>query len=200
MKISGEMKVKTLKGEFKKEFGLTLRVYSGGGFADEDAILASIRKNDAQSGELTAKKNIKIRNLEDKISEMSGLKIQIAGSDDSYLCNDNLTLARALVKDKKKIERRKNRSAISQNKTKTDYETEGRNNEEKQIIVSDKISSDWYEKLIKWADRININDDKIPRDKEKLLKLTELDLTELELTQLPKEIENLTNLTDLYLS
>lgn len=33
--INGRMKVKTLKGDFKNEFGLTLRVYDGSSFADD---------------------------------------------------------------------------------------------------------------------------------------------------------------------
>jgi hypothetical protein len=43
LNIDGRMKVKTLKDQFKKEFGLTLRVYDGRKFADGDATLASIR-------------------------------------------------------------------------------------------------------------------------------------------------------------
>jgi hypothetical protein len=50
LNINGRMKVKTLKSEFKDEFGLTLRVYDGRSFADEDATLASIRKGDSKGG------------------------------------------------------------------------------------------------------------------------------------------------------
>ncbi len=46
--ITGRMKVKTLKADFKENFGSTLRVYNGQKFADDDATLASIRKNDAK--------------------------------------------------------------------------------------------------------------------------------------------------------
>ena len=43
LKITGRLKVKTLRNDFKNEFGLTLRVYDGRSFADEDSTLASIR-------------------------------------------------------------------------------------------------------------------------------------------------------------
>ena len=42
--IDGRMKVKTLKAQFKEAFGATLRVYKGPGFADDNATLASIRR------------------------------------------------------------------------------------------------------------------------------------------------------------
>ena len=37
IKMTGNMKVKTLRAEFKKAFGSTLRVYNGMKFADDDA-------------------------------------------------------------------------------------------------------------------------------------------------------------------
>jgi hypothetical protein len=102
LNISGNMKVKTLKADFKKEFGLTLRVYNGVAFADDAATLASIRKGDAKGGEFAPRTNTKVGNLEDKIKELFGIKTQVAGSDDSYLCDNALTLSEALKKDKEK--------------------------------------------------------------------------------------------------
>lgn len=101
------MKVKTIKTQFKKEFGLTLRVYDGRSFADDDVTLASIRKGESKGGELTPRNNIKVGNLENKINEMFGIKVQISGSDDSYLCDNNLTLKGAREEDSKKLERKK---------------------------------------------------------------------------------------------
>ncbi len=54
-------------------------------------------------GEFSPKKNTKVGNLENKIMDMFGIKTQVAGSDDSYLCNNDLTLAGALDVDEKKI-------------------------------------------------------------------------------------------------
>ncbi len=50
LNINGRMKVKTLRADFLEEFGLTLRVYDGRSFADDDATLASIRKGDNRGG------------------------------------------------------------------------------------------------------------------------------------------------------
>jgi hypothetical protein len=110
MKINGRMKVKTLKAQFKDEFGLTLRVYDGRSFADDESTLASIRKGDSKGGEFSPRKNTQIGNLENKIMEMFEIKTQIAGSDDSYLCNDDLTLAAALEEDALKMQRKANKA------------------------------------------------------------------------------------------
>ena len=103
MNINGRMKVKTLRSDFMKEFGLTIRVYDGRSFADEDATLASIRKGDSKGGEFSPKRNSKVGLLENKIEELFGLKTQIAGSDDSYLCDNDLTLKAALEEDERKL-------------------------------------------------------------------------------------------------
>ena len=109
LNINGRMKVKTLKTDFKKEFGLTLRVYDGRSFADEDATLASIRKGDSKGGEFSPRRNTKVGNLEDKIQELFGIKTQVAGSDDSYLCDNDKTLAGALEADEKLMVKREKR-------------------------------------------------------------------------------------------
>ena len=104
--INGRMKVKTLKIEFKNDFGLTLRIYDGRSFADDNATLASVRKGDNKGGEFSPKRNTKVGNLEDKIMDMFGIKTQVAGSDDSYLCDNDLTLAGAQEEDEKKMGRK----------------------------------------------------------------------------------------------
>jgi hypothetical protein len=113
MNINGRMKVKTLKSQFETEFGLTLRVYDGRSFADDESTLASIRKGDSKGGEFAPRKNTKIGNLEDKVEEMFGIKVQIAGSDDSYLCGNDLTLLGAFEKDEKKLGRKIKKEAKS---------------------------------------------------------------------------------------
>ena len=105
LSIHGNMRVKTLKVDFKSEFGLTLRVYDGKSFADNDATLASIRKGDNKGGEFSPKRNTLVGNFEDKMMDMFGIKVQISGSNDNYLCSDKLTLAGALEEDGKKSER-----------------------------------------------------------------------------------------------
>ena len=103
LNINGRMKVKTLKKDFLSEFGLSLRLYDGKTFADEDSTLASIRKGDAKGSDFSVKGNMKVGNLEKKILNEFGIKSQIAGSDDSYLCKNELTLTAAKTADNKKI-------------------------------------------------------------------------------------------------
>jgi hypothetical protein len=105
--LDGRMLVSTAKKRFKEEFGLSLRIYDGQIFADEKATVASIRRDAMdKNNEFNPAKNMKISTMESKVRELFGIKVQIAGSDDSYLCHDDLTLAAALVEDHKKILRK----------------------------------------------------------------------------------------------
>ena len=83
--LNGRTKVKTLKANFKKNFGGTLRVYKSasckGAFADEEATLASIRTGDAKGGELVVKGNMQV-----------GIGVQVANADDSKLADNSITL------------------------------------------------------------------------------------------------------------
>lgn len=101
LNINGRMKVKTLKEQFKADFGLSLRLYDGRSFANEDSTLASIRKEGDINiaGEFSPRRNMLVGNFEEKMMETFGIKCQISGSDDSYLCDNDLTLAGALEKD-----------------------------------------------------------------------------------------------------
>lgn len=104
--ITGQMKIETLQARFKKEFGLTLRIYEGREFADSSLTLAQVRKKKGSGKALSVAKNMKVGNLEDKINEEFGLKVQVAGSDDTYLCDNNFTLKSALEEDVKKLARK----------------------------------------------------------------------------------------------
>ena len=99
LSVSGRMKVSTLRKGFQREFGLTLRLYEGKRFADEDKTLANIRTEKGTGGALSVAKNMKVGNLENKFKKEFGLKVQVASSDDSYLCNNDHTLAQAYQKD-----------------------------------------------------------------------------------------------------
>ena len=105
------MKVSTLQEGFLKEFGLTLRVYDGREFAAPSQTLAQVRKKKGSGKDLSVAKNMKVGNLEDKFEEEFGLKVQVAGSDDSYLCDDNLTLNAAQQEDEKKLARKDRKAA-----------------------------------------------------------------------------------------
>lgn len=97
--LKGNMKVKTLKADFKKAFGSTLRVYMSesckGRYADEEATLASIRAEGKKGGELAIKGNMQVGNFEKKIAEMYGIGVQVANADDSKLADDSVTLVAA---------------------------------------------------------------------------------------------------------
>lgn len=92
LSISGKMKVKTLKANFKEAYGSTLRVYVGKKFADDDATLASIRKEDAKGGEVKINGKMLVGNFEKKILEEFGIIIQVATPDDSKLSDNSMTL------------------------------------------------------------------------------------------------------------
>lgn len=111
LSITGQMKVSTLQEGFLKEFGLTLRVYDGREFADPSQTLGQVRKKKGSGKALSVAKNMKVGNLEDKFEEEFGLKVQVAGSDDSYLCKDELTLNAAQQEDEKKLARKERKAA-----------------------------------------------------------------------------------------
>jgi hypothetical protein len=94
-KITGRMKVKTLKSEFKNAYGSTLRVYNGPKFADDDATLASIRKGDAKGGEVAINGRTLVGNFESKILDEFGVKIQVATPDDSDLADNKVSLTQS---------------------------------------------------------------------------------------------------------
>ena len=109
--ITGQMKVATLQKSFLKEFGLTLRIYQGRSFADPTQTLAQVRKTKGTGKALAVAKNMKVGNLEDKFEAEFGLKVQVAGSDDSYLCDNDLTLNAAQQEDDKKLARKERKAA-----------------------------------------------------------------------------------------
>ena len=95
IKLSGNKKVGTLCKEFKEAFGSTLRVYNGVRFADEDATLASIRKEGAKGGELVVRGNMQVGNFENKVKELYGITVQVANADNSKLADNSSTITAA---------------------------------------------------------------------------------------------------------
>ena len=93
--LNGRTKVKTLKANF----GSTLRVYKSasckGGFADDEATLASIRAEGYKGGDLVVKGNMQVGNFEKKVAELYGIGVQVANADDSALADNSLTLCQA---------------------------------------------------------------------------------------------------------
>ena len=108
IKLTGNKKVGTFCRDFQATFGCVIRVYDGKSLADDSATLASIRKEGAKGGELTISGQMKVGNLEKKIMDMYGIRVQIATADNSALADDSLTIASvkntALVKETSKAE------------------------------------------------------------------------------------------------
>lgn len=91
-KITGQMKVKTLKEQFMNNFGTVLRVYYHHRFADDNVTLASIRGEGAMGGELDCGENDIVGDFEEFMMELYGIEVQVASPDDSYLVNNSLRL------------------------------------------------------------------------------------------------------------
>ena len=87
------------------------RVYDGRSFAHPTQTLGQVRKKKGSGKDLSVAKNMKVGNLEDKFDEEFGLKVQVAGSDDSYLCKDEFTLNAAQQEDEKKLARKERKAA-----------------------------------------------------------------------------------------
>ena len=95
LKVSGRMTVKRLKENFKNDFGGTLRVYDGREKADDNATLASIRRNeDAKGGELVCNGHLTVGSFERRMRDIFGIKVQVATPDDWTLALDGITLAK----------------------------------------------------------------------------------------------------------
>lgn len=96
-KVSGRLTVSGLQKQFKKEFGLELRVYKGKKFADESSTLAKL--SDKKVEDFTCKGNMKIGNFETNFSEATGLTVQVASVGAAFgegkLIDNGLTLSQA---------------------------------------------------------------------------------------------------------
>ena len=92
-KIDGRMTVRTLKENFKNTFEGTLRVYDGREKADDNATLASIRKNDVKTGEYVCRGSRTVGKFIKEMEEVFGISIKVASPDDWVLALDGITLA-----------------------------------------------------------------------------------------------------------
>ena len=96
--LNGRTKVKTLKANFKENFGSTLRVYTAVDCktpADDEATLASIRAKGFAGGDLAVKGNMKVSTFEKKVAELYGIGVQVADANDAKFADDSSTLVGA---------------------------------------------------------------------------------------------------------
>ena len=113
MKIHGNMLVSTVKKDFKKEFGLTMRIYKGMGnnFADESKTISDIRADGNSGGKINIHRSTHVSNLENQIEKEFGIRMKVAYSDNSDLIRDrNISLSDAQKKDDERTGRRLNKS------------------------------------------------------------------------------------------
>lgn len=97
LRIDSRMKVKTLKANFKKAFGATLRVYTTASCkanADDESTLGALMGS-AKGGECTFGSNLRVGNFEKKVTEMYGIGVQVANAANTKLSDDKITLAAA---------------------------------------------------------------------------------------------------------
>lgn len=90
--INSNTKVKTLQKDFKSNFGLTLRVYNGVKYADEDKTLGSFKSSNTNATGFKLKANKTVGEVEDIFKENFGLKVQIADKNDTHLLPNKKTL------------------------------------------------------------------------------------------------------------
>jgi hypothetical protein len=95
--VSGRMKVKTLKNTFKESFGVSLRVYKGNRFADDEDTLASVRKDTALKtrDDLKVSGNMQIGTFTKKFKEIFGISVRVSDKDDEKLLDESITLSQA---------------------------------------------------------------------------------------------------------
>ena len=82
LSVSGRQKVKTLKEAFKKEFGVSIRVYHGKKFADDGDTLASIRAEGAPGkGDFEVHGRTKVENVEKQFLEELGIRVKLENAE-----------------------------------------------------------------------------------------------------------------------
>jgi putative lipase involved disintegration of autophagic bodies len=89
--VSGKMKVKTVKENFKSTFGVGLRVYHGKKFADDEATIASIREKTG-SEELKVNGHMLVGNMEELFKETFGIPVQVENAK-GELADNSVSIA-----------------------------------------------------------------------------------------------------------
>ena len=102
--LAPNKKIRSLKSDFKNNFGLTLRVYKGKQFADEELTLAALDRRtskdiDAEKEDLKIQVSLTIAEFEKLIDSHYGLTVQVANEYDTYCINNKYTLGQASRKE-----------------------------------------------------------------------------------------------------
>jgi hypothetical protein len=102
--LTANKKIKSLKADFKKNFGLTLRVYKGKQLADEKLTLAALNQRTSKdvkslNEDIKIKVSMTIGEFEKLIDSHYGLTVQVANEHDTYCINNKYTLGQASRKE-----------------------------------------------------------------------------------------------------
>ena len=91
MKVDQRKKVSAFQADFKKEFGVGIRLYKGKHLAN-DVALRSLSPAGTKGGEVNFGGNTKVRNVEKAFLKELGIKVQVEDSKGG-LANNEKTLA-----------------------------------------------------------------------------------------------------------
>ncbi len=167
-KIDGRMKVKTLKENFKEEFGGTLHIYKNGKeLADNDATLASIRQNeDAKGGSLLCRASRTVGKFEQELWDVFGIKVNVFTPDDWVAVLDGITLNTIKnIPDKSTKEKMKEFLAYQRNTESVNGNSDVKS---EKISIDFKLSSypifDFVFEKIDWE----LNEDSIEEKREEI--------------------------------
>jgi hypothetical protein len=102
--ISPNKKLKTIKKDFKENFGLTLRIYKGKQFADPEMTFAGLNNKttkeiNTKNEDISIKASMKIGDFEKLMDSYFGLTVQVANEFDTYCINNKYTLGQASRKE-----------------------------------------------------------------------------------------------------
>ncbi len=94
LKVDGRMKVKTLRANFKKAFGFTLRVYNTQNhFVDDELLIANVRQGEeTQNGACEINPEWTVDEFEKAFMQAFSIKVQVAEPDDSKLADNSAIL------------------------------------------------------------------------------------------------------------
>ena len=91
MKVDQRKKVSAFQADFKKEFGVGIRVYKGRHLAD-DVALKSLTEKGAKGGSIDFGGNTKVKNVEKAFMDAMGIKINVENKK-GKIADDDVTLA-----------------------------------------------------------------------------------------------------------
>ncbi|HCP00709.1 MAG: hypothetical protein CL573_04610 [Alphaproteobacteria bacterium] len=87
MKVDQRKKVSSFQADFKKEFGVGIRVYKGVKLAD-DVALKSLTEKGSKGGAIDFGGNTKVKNVEKIFKEEMGIKVQVENKKGGLADND----------------------------------------------------------------------------------------------------------------